>query len=177
MSCICVLVIIHLCGHTTSVVLLYFLHAHCDWARYLLILSSVLLMKILEKIFLITSARVLGRRFFTNYWVFFGSGSSSNIPAPSFTSSLLLSNILYSILLISWWTSSGAYLISSILMLFFLGAFLLAIFLHYFCHFFGCCHFIQPLGWGYEIFCSICVVFFVVIFEMFLYYLLNFLWL
>ena len=128
MSCICVLVIIHLCGHMTSVVLLYFLHGHCDWARYLLILSSVSLMKILEKMFLIISTRVFGPRFFTSYWVFFGSGSSSNTPAPSFTSSLLLLNILYNILLISWWTSSGAYLISSMLMLFFLGAFLLAIF-------------------------------------------------
>ena len=115
-----------------SVVLLLFLYALCDLARYLLILSSDLFMKILEIIFLITSSRVIGRRFFTGLWVFFSFGSGSNTPVPSFTSALVVSNIPFSILLISWWTSSGAYLISYTLMLSFPGALLLANFCNVF---------------------------------------------
>ena len=126
MSCVCVLAMIYLCAHIISVVLLLFLYALCDLARYLLILSSDLFMKILEIIFLITSSRVIGRRFFTGLRVFFSFGSGSNTPVPSFTSALVVSNIPFSTLLISWWTSSGAYLISSTLMLSFPGALLLA---------------------------------------------------
>ena len=94
----------------------------------LLILSSVLFIKIFKRIFLIASSRVIDQRFFTGLWVFFSFGSDSNTPVPSFTSSLLVSNIPFSILLISWWTSSRAYLISSTFVLSFPGALLLTIF-------------------------------------------------
>ena len=83
-----------------SAVLLLFMYALCDWARYLLIWCSVLFMKILERIFLIASSRVKGRRFFTGHWVFFSFGGGINTPVPSFTSSLLVSNISFSVLLI-----------------------------------------------------------------------------
>ena len=63
--------------------------------------------------FLIASSRVIGWRFFTGRWVFFGFGSGSYTPVPSSTSLLLVSYIPFSILLIFWWTSSGTYLISS----------------------------------------------------------------
>ena len=128
MPCIYVLVMIHLCVHMIYVELLLFLYALCDWARYLLILSPVLFMKIWEKIFLINSSRVIGRRSFTGPWIFFDFRSGSNTPVPNLTSSLLVSNIPFSILLISWWTSSGVYWISSMLMLAIPGGLLQATF-------------------------------------------------
>ena len=45
---------------------------------------------------------------FSGSWVFSGFGRGSNTPVPSFISSLLLKNIPFSILLISWWMYSGA---------------------------------------------------------------------
>ena len=61
-SCICVLTMIHLRARMISVVLLLFLYELFDWAR--LVLSSVLFIKILDRIFLITSGSVIDRSSF-----------------------------------------------------------------------------------------------------------------
>ena len=74
-------------------------------------------------------------------------GSGSNTPVASFTSSFFVSNISFSILLISWRNSSGTYLISSTLILFISWWFVVGRFLHCFCHFFNCFHLIQ---WTYD---------------------------
>ena len=70
MSCTWVLAAIHLWAHITSVMLLDFLYALCDWDRCLLILSSVLSMKIFDSIFRITSSKVMDLRFFTGPCIF-----------------------------------------------------------------------------------------------------------
>ena len=83
LPCIWDLAAIHLWAHTTSVVLLDFLYALCDWNRCLLILSYVLSMNIFDSIFRITSSKLTGRRFFTGPSVFFGFWSGSRIPVPN----------------------------------------------------------------------------------------------
>ena len=126
----------------------------CVLIRYLLMLSSVLFMKIFGRIFLIASSRVISRRFFTGPWVFFGIGRGNNTPVPSFLFSIcwvICSDILFSILLISWWaTLELIWLVLHWCWLFVvlyycaLSALLLLLLWLY--------HVIQPLRWGYEFF-------------------------
>ena len=99
-----------------------------------------------------------------------------NTPVLSFLSSLLISNIPFNTLLISQWMGlfQGA-LDQFYVAVVFSWCFFVGHFLHCFCHFFAYYHLTQSNGWCYQFFYWVYVAFFKVIFETFLYCLLNFL--